>query len=385
MTIQEYKSTAEHQRVYDLIWSQTPEMQKPTSSSWWFFILFPKEELGYGPRQLMFAIASRVGERIRVNDVWLPGIDLNRPIHNGVDCFHAITVGWYCDGQQVYEDFVKETAKTVLSMPDQSIKCWADNGDGAQYGCEMRAASSRPLAIETKVVGQNGAAHFEAWGDLNCLHNSPHESINIDTPLGGTHFIAWRRMNFAGEFDLPTGKEHLEGLCYFQRVCLHVPTFPWKWIWALFPDGSMFSTYVPYVGLNLLRKGYQFFDTNRKEQATISLAPAGFWDWPDASEQILFNKASVMPILGYGPHPYFNVQVSNKQGDFVQFLAQPYGHARSFIDRPVWGGRKEIHWSYNEYMFRMENLVGRVAGRPITRESMGQGFGSLEYTYGLGL
>lgn len=380
-----YHSPAENRRVYDLIWSQMPHMQKPTSSSWWFFLLFPKDAEGYGRRQLMFSIAARAGGRIRINDVWLPGLDLRRPIAGGEDRFHAIAVGWYCDGERVHEDIVKQAAPTHLSARDGVIGCWSPAADGPRTGMEIRRAAARPLALEAEICGQKGSAHFEAWGDLISLHSSPHESINLDTAVGGTHFIAWRRMNFRGDFELPTGRETLEGIAYFQRVCLNVPTFPWKWIWSLFPDGTMFSAYVPYVGLNLLRKGYRFFPDNRREQAALAIAPAGFWDAPDASEQILFHKARVTPILGYGRHPRFGVQVSNRQGDHLSFLAVPYGHTRFYIDRPICGGRWETHWTYNEYMFRMEQLNGAVDGRHVTRATMGQAFGSLEYTWGLGL
>jgi len=380
-----YNSVEENRRIFNQIWSQMPEMQKRTSSSWWFFILFPKDETGFGRRQLMFSIATRVGEQIRINDVWLPGLDLNREIKNGVDAFPAMVVGWYCDGRQVHDDIVKVKAIAKASLPERKIQCWAEPENGPRYGYEIRASTERDLALEAHIRGKKGTAHFQAWGDLDSLHSSPHESINIDTPIAGTHFIAWRRMNFKGEFDLPaTGKETMAGICYFQRVCLNVPTFPWKWIWSLFPDGSMFSAYVPYLGQNLFRKGYQFFDSNKKEQRSISIGAAGFWDWPGPSEQITFNKAEITPVLG-DTHPTFEVDVSNKKGDFVKFLADTYGHTRFWIDRPIWGGRKESHWTYNEYMFRMENLEGSVQGRKISRETMGQAFGSLEYTWGLGL
>ncbi len=374
-----YKTPAEHQRVYDLIWSQMPQMQKRTSSSWWFFLLFPKGEKGYGPRQLMCALATRAGKQIRINEQWLPGLDLARPFPNGQDHFPAMSVGWYCDGERVHEDYLKTTAVTQLSAPGQFLRSY----DAAGIGLEMKLGE-RPLSIETRIRGQRGSAHFHAWGDLDCLHNSPHESINLDTPLGGTHFIAWRRMNFAGEFDLPTGRERLEGLGYFQRVCLNVPTFPWKWIWALFPDGSLFSAYVPYVGLNLLRRGYRFFEDERRERTAVAISGAAFWDWPGASAQILFNRASVTPRLG-DPYPQFEVQVSNPQGDYINFRAATYGHANMSLDRPLLGGWLRSHWNYNEYMFKMEGLNGRVSGRTISQETMGQGYGNLEYTWGLGL
>ncbi|MCP4362451.1 MAG: hypothetical protein GY796_30970 [Chloroflexi bacterium] len=381
-----YKTMDEHQHVFNLIWSQMSEMQKRTSSSWWFFILFPKEAEGYGPRQMMFSIATRVGERIRISDVWLPGVDLSRSIQNGVDEFPAQALGWYYDGQQVHEDIVKETAVTHMSLADKNIHLWNEQENGEELGYEISAVPHKPLTLAAHIKGDKGEAHFEAWGDLDCLDSSPHESINIDTPIAGTHFIAWRRMNFKGKFNLPgTGQETLEGLCYFQRVCLNVPLFPWKWIWAFFPDGSVFSAYVPYVGLNLFRKGYKFFNSNRKEQATLPIGGTAFWDWNGAAERIWLKNCRVTPILGRGPHPQFKVETRNKQGDYINFLAAPYGHTRFFIDRPILRGRKESHWNYNEYMFRMQSLDGRIQGQPITQETMGQGFGSLEYTWGLGL
>jgi hypothetical protein len=36
-------------------------------------------------------------------------------------------------------------------------------------------------------------------------------------------------------------------------------------------------------------------------------------------------------------------------------------------------------------MFRLEGLRGVIGGQPVSRESHGQAYGSLEYTYGLGL
>ena len=376
-----YRTNIENQRVYNLIWSQMPEMQNRNSSSWWFFLMFPNTDEGYGPQQLMYAIASRVGERIRVNDIWLPGIDLNRPIVDGVDKFHAMNVGWYGDNQGVYDYILKEGSSVILSEREQFIRSWSDS----DHGIEIRSSTNRPLTLETIVRSPNGSAHFEAWGDLNSMHSSPHESINIDTPFGGTHFIAWRRMNFEGEFELPTGRKHLSGICYFQRPCVNAPLFPWKWIWSLFPDGSMFSSYIPYVGLNLLRKGYKFFNRERLEQATLPIAASAFWDWHDATDEIRFNKASITPLLDVGPYPQFDVLVSNDQGDNLAFRAETYGHSHFYIDRPVLGKRMEMHWTYNEFMFRMAELHGRVSGKEISYETMGQNFGNLEYAWGLGL
>ncbi len=97
----EKTSAVEQKRVFDLIWSQMPHMQNRMSSSWWFFILFPKGEAGYGPKQFMFSVANRAGDVVSINGVQLPGIDLNRSIKNGEDQFDAMSVGWYCEGKEV--------------------------------------------------------------------------------------------------------------------------------------------------------------------------------------------------------------------------------------------------------------------------------------------
>ena len=360
-----------------------PEMQNRASSSWWFFLLFPEGPNGFGPRQLMFTIASRAGKEMRIADVPLSGIDLKRPIDNGSDRFDAISVGWYCDGETVHDDYIRHAGPAVLDRATGSLDCRHLGPEG--YGMTFRTSTTRPLALEAEICGPIGAARFQTWGDLDARFTSPDLSMNIDTPLGGTHYIGWRRLNFHGRFDLPTGPETLQGIGFFQRVCLNVPTFPWKWIWAAFPDQTVFTAYVPYLGLNLFRKGYRFFRSNRLEQAAIPITQSAGWFPPGAAEPVRFNRMSATPVLGRGPHPEFEIWARNDAGDHVSFTAAPYGLSRFFIDRPILGGLIESHWNYNEYMFRMDGLNGSIGGHPVGRASHGQAYGSLEYTYGLGL
>lgn len=375
--------TGEHEAVLDLIFSQMPELQNRYSSSWWFFLLFPEGPEGYGPRQLMFTIATRAGKRIRINDVWLAGLDKHRSTGDGRDAFEAMNVGWYCDGQTVYDDFIRLAGPAVLDGRSGSIICGDIERQG--HGIYFRRSQTQPVALEAFVRGAEGEAEFTTWGTLDSPTASPVVSINIDTPFGGTHYIGWRRLNFSGRFLLPTGEEQLRGVGFFQRVCLNFPVFPWKWIWAVFPDQSIFTAYIPYLGLNLFRKGYRFFQSQRLEQATIPITQSATWIPPGAAEPTRFTRMSATPLLGLGPHPHFAIQARNDQGDHMAFVAVPYGLSRFYIDRPILGRSLESHWNYNEYMFRMEALDGRIAGRRITGETHGQAFGSLEYTYGLGL
>ena len=373
------RTLADHQRVFDRIWRQYPDRQNRSSSSWWWFILFPEGEDGYGPQQLMFSIAARAGDRLRVNGIPMSGFDLDRDTSAGVDSFPAISVGWYGDDETVHEGLVNQPATATLSR-DGSIAAWTATDDGRR-GSEIRAATDRPLGLDATFVGDNGRADFEAWGDLTNSVDSPVQAIDDRS----TDLVAWRRMGFEGEFDLPTGTERLSGLGYFQRVCLNVPLFPWKWIWAFFPDGTAFSAFVPFVGPQLFRRGYRFFDSPRLERATVPIRQSGLWDSATGDRLVEFDSATIEPVFSGGAHPDFAVSVSDGAGNRVAFDAACYGHARNYIDRPLLGGAVDSHWSYNEYLFRTTNLRGRIGGDPITAETTGQGFGTVEYACGLGL
>ena len=379
------RSMAEHQRVFEKIWTQNPGRQNWSSSSWWFFLLFPEGESGYGPRQLMFSIASCVGDHCRVNDLPAPGMDADRPVSNGVDTFNASTVGWAGDDEQVHDHVVKQPAEATLSADDQRLEAWAEREDGTRRGSEVTSLSDHPIGLETTVIGDDVEAEFEARSALDSKMTAPHQSVNIDTALGGIEVVALRQMDFEGTFDLPDGTETLSGSCYFQRVCFDLPLFPWKWIWAIFPDGTSFSVMVPFIGPQLFRRGYKFFSSNRLERLTIPLRQSGFWHWGDGSGQVEFDRVTVEPLLDGGEHPDFDVRVENDAGDYVRFVARTYGHARNWLERERLGGRFDSHWSYNEFMFRMAGLAGRVDGRNIDKASLGTGFGTLEYSTGLGL
>jgi hypothetical protein len=378
------RSLAEHRRVFDKIWWQNPERQNGTSSSWWFFLLFPDGEEGYGPRQLMFSIAAAVGDQCRVNDLPPQSMAADRPVVDGVDRFDATTVGWVGDEDEVHDHVVRQPATAVLSREDQRIEAWDKREDGTRRGSEIAALDDRPLGLRAHVVGDDAEAEFEAWGALDSKMTAPHHSLDIDTPLGGAEVVAWRQMEFEGEFDLPDGPETLSGACYFQRVCFDMPLVPWKWIWAIFPDGTTFSVLVPFLGPQLFRKGYGFLDSNRLERLTIPLKQSGFWHWGSGEGQVDFDRIRVEPLLDSGEHPDFDVRVENDDGDYVRFVARTYGHARNWLDRERLGGRIASHWSYNEFMFRMTGLAGRVDGQRIDEASMGTGFGTLEYSTGLG-
>jgi hypothetical protein len=371
------------QQAFDLIWSQMPHHQNDMSSSWWFFLLLPKQEHGYGPKQMMFTLASRVGRDVHIKGVWHKGFSTKRTIENGVDRFNTIALGWIHDGETYHGDIVRHPAEAELSKGGY-LRAWAEQEDGQIYGAQICADPERPLALKAHFKGPKGEGRFNVWGSLDSRYTYPEVAVDLKTPLGGAHMIAWRRGSFAGEFTSPSGTDYLEGVTYFQRVSLNVPPFPWYWIWAMLEDGSLFSAYVPYIGLNLFRRQYSFYSP-RLEKTNLALHSGAFLDIPGQSEVKRFKKCRVTPILNGGPHPTFTVEAQAPDGDFLSFLIEPYGHTRIPMKRKLFRKAIETHYDYNEYIFRMKELKGRVGNRAINHQTAGTGYGSLEYTWGLGL
>jgi hypothetical protein len=367
----------------DLIWTQLPERQNRNASSWWFFLLFPEQEAGYGPKQMMFTLASRAGDSICVNGVWQPGLDLKRPIGAEEERFNTLAFGWIHDGERMHEGIVYQPVTATLSKKGY-VGGWASGDGRKRYGGEIRPGDAGPFSLEARFEGEKGYGRFTVWGDERAPTTSPIEAIDLATPLGGANMIAWRRLSFRGEFCSPAGVEQLQGIGYFQRVSLNAPGFPWKWIWAAFADQSIFTGFVPYAGLQLFRKGDWFF-SNFLETKTVGILPGAFFVWGDSLEIVHFNRVRVTPHIQRGRYPEFAVECRSPANDFIRYRIEPYGHAQLKLERRLLKGLWTSSFNYNEYMFRVKDLSGVIGGRDLIEANLGNGFGNIEYTWGLGL
>jgi hypothetical protein len=129
---------------------------------------------------------------------------------------------------------------------------------------------------------------------------------------------------------------------------------------------------------------YSFY-APRLEQIALPINSGAFLDIPGASEVKQFDKCRVTPLPNGGPHPTFMVKAKAKDGDHLNFLIEPYGHTRIPMKRKLLRRAIDTHYDYNEYIVHMSQLDGRVGSRTINRHTAGTGYGSLEYTWGLGL
>jgi hypothetical protein len=367
------------------IWRHHPELQNWSSSSWWFFVFFPKQETGYGPKQMMFTFASRTGDLIKVNSTWQKGIDSKRNLGKTEE-FMTTVVGWINDGKQVHEEIVHQPALATLSYDDQVLEAWVEN-DGEMHGGRVESLNTHKYAIRGHFKGKKGEAKFEVWNENTTDMDQP-MILDIRGPkkgkLGGTQFVAWRRYAFKGEFTGPSGTEHLSGLGYFQRVLMNVPMFPWKWAYLLFEDGSIFSSFIPYFGLQNFRREYKFYN-QFIERMVIPLGPRAYFFNNKTGETTFFDTSNIYPIINKHTNPDFNLLCKTKSGDFIKINLKAHAHAQFLLDRRVIKKLWQTKYIYNEYMVQAKGITGKIDGQTFPKSQFGQAWGNMEYTWGMSL
>lgn len=375
------KDLERRQNNFDLIWQRFPERQIRSSTVWWYIMLMPKQAEGYGPKQMMCSLNAMAGDTFMVNKEWHPGFDLNSSMVGEDELLNTVALGWYFDGQKTHKKLINSSAQAVLS-PKGSITAWAeDEESGKMLGGEFKADGEKPFGISGAFRGRDGGVRFEAWGDPRSDTTSPGYVYDYDFKVAGFHVVSWRHLNFAGEITYPGGTEVVEGIGYFQRVIFDVPLFPWRWVWAAFADGSVFSCTIAYAGPQLIRRSDRLYP-DALENAILPVNNAGFFHPNGAREAVHFNKAKVTPIAGNG-YPGFAVECSSEAGDYIRFQVVPHSHMQYLLERPILRGRRLSYFNYNEYPFRAANLEGVVNGKVINRQTLGEGFGNCEYTWGL--
>ncbi len=368
------------QNNFDMIWQRFPERHVSSSSVWWYIMLMPEQDQGYGPKQAMFSLISMAGDSYMVNDQKHAGFSRRITQVGDEEHLNTTALGWYFDGREKHKHLIHEGCPAVLS-PQGSIKAWTEAEDGRKVGGEFSAYGDRPFGMRGEFSGSNGSACFEAWGDPDSDTGSPGFVYDYDYKVGGFHVVSWRHLRFTGEITHPNGTESVQGIGYFQRVCFNIPLFPWKWIWAAFADGSIFSCTIPYAGLQFLRRRDRLYP-DALENATLPIINGGFFRWAGAREPVNFTKSKVTPSSGNG-YPIFTVECTSPGGDFIRFKVVPYSHLQYLLKRPVLGGLGNSCFNYNEFPFQIAELEGVIDGTVINRETLGEGFGNCEYTWGL--
>ena len=194
-----------------------------------------------------------------------------------------------------------------------------------------------------------------------------------------------RNAQFKGVFRTPKETVNLEGIGYFQRVVMNLPMMPWMWNWTIFEDGSIYSYFVPYMGMHVIRRGNRFY--NRIfERMIIPLAHGSNFHDGETGEVTRFNKTVVIPTVAKGrEYPDFQVYSKNDKGDYIKFIARSNSHTRFLLERRVIKRLWQTRFNYNEYPVQAINFRGKINGKAIDTRHLGNGYGNCEYTWGISL
>lgn len=357
-----------------------PERQNRHATAWWYYLLFPKQKGGYGPKQMMLGVASMAG-KIRVNQQFdFEGFDHRTQPTGPEERFSAMTLGWAHDGETLHHGIYNTLGQGRLSA-DGFVESWSE--DATPLGGRIEADPERPFGLKSTFRGPGGTVAMRSWGDPGASIRTVEETIRAETPLGNYHALAHEYCNWEGTFTHPGGTEQLEGIGTFHRVCINHPWGPWKWLYVAFADGSIFSCYVPYAGPHLFRKSAKLYP-KWLEKAVVPLMQMGLFVPADTHETLRFDRVRMTPVLDGGPHPrLFQIECQAANGDHLAFEAMPYDQTLFTMERPPEPLRWKPRYYYNEYCVRTRNLRGRLRGQPLDLAALGTGYGNAEYTWGL--
>ena len=364
---------------FEQIWTQVNELQNPMSTSWWFFLLLPEGDNGYGPEQMMFTYASRTGKAYGVNHQWQKGMKLDREIDKFKDSFMTTAAGWIFDGKDMHDGLVLEPVEAHMNFGE--IHAW-DTSNGKKLGASIVAGDSDKEELKVNFQGKNGYAKFKVWS----TSEKEYEKLRISDKrwkLISYHTVATRMFRFEGEFKTPSGTFKRKGMCYFQRVCTNLPLMPWFWNYTVFQNHSIFSGFQPYIGLQLFRKR-NWFLPGWLERATLPLFKEAYYTDPATGETTPFKNLRVIPLFDRGKYPWFQITATNKQNDYFKILYSSHGHTQFLLDHAILNQFRISRFNYNEYMLKVEKMKAKIGGTELKLEEIGPGYGNMEYTWGLG-
>ncbi len=239
-------------------------------------------------------------------------------------------------------------------------------------GASLNLLPDKPFGIRAEFVGDKGFGRFDVWGDPAHTYNQPNE-YDVQIRCWGANILCATGVCPVYYLVIPTSPPTKLRLLPAVDF-LEVPPLP----------TTVFSAFIPYVGLNGLRRGDWFFP-NLIERTTYRVLQSAYLLPGGTGTPIFFDDTTITPLRGRTPHPQFAVSCRSANGDFFQYRIDPYAHTQFLLDHPLWGSRWHSRYNYNEYLHHMQDVRGRVAGRPLALTQLGPGFGNLEYTWGFGL
>lgn len=355
---------------YALFWDRLPARANRFATAWWYVLLFPKQPAGYGPAQLMFALAARTGN-LTVNGTRMTGTFADD------QTFPALAMGWLHDGTRAHAQTLHH--RTTARLTPDRLEAWDADGHGGRF----QATEARPFGVKARFQGPAVQARFLMGGDPAVELARPAITADVTSPAGNAQYVVLDDGRFEGQFRFPDGTERwLEGAACLHRVLVNTPFCPWKWVYLRFADGSLFSCMVPFLGPQVLRRSASFYP-GWLERMHFDFMPFAQFTPGDTRQPIRFPAIRVLPVQNGHGLPTFTVQASNPQGDRLAFRVIPYDHVGYTLETPLLRWTSRFH--YNVYMAAVGPVQGRIRGQALEAAALGHGYGCAEYTWGLAL
>jgi hypothetical protein len=365
------------------IFETYPQLQNQFSSMWFFFVLFPKQDTGYGPKQLMFSFASKAGNTYGVNGIWQKGMTTKD--EDGVERdFMTTAVGWCFDGKEVHEDLVHQPVLARISK-EGWLKAWVDQENGEKYGGEIIAPNLGEDRLEVYFNGERGFGNFKVWSEDEWSMTKP-ENYDTANKLFSSLLIAWRKFSFKGRFGYNGSEEELEGYGYFQRVCVNLPTMPWYWPILMFPDGSIYSSFQPFFGTSSFTYNKKLLNRTLRK-LRLNLSSTAYYADNISKQLIEFSDSFVQEVnVGESDDVYIEaVSKNDDTGDYIKVKMKSLGETGFDLEKYLWGYFHSL-WNYNEHIVKVVEIEGKIGDKIITKKDYtGENtiYGNCEYCWGM--
>tara|TARA_B100000287_G_scaffold110129_1_gene102433 strand:- start:236 stop:1405 length:1170 start_codon:yes stop_codon:yes gene_type:complete len=382
-----------NQNAFDDIWKIHPELQNNFSSAWWFFLLFPDQEEGYGPKQLMFAFASKAGKNVGVRNIWQKGMNIkDLKKENEQQKFMTTLVGWIFDGDNVHEGVIHQKMEVELS--DKGYLIAKDDQNENNIIAKLIGDVKDYFKIDAEFANENTSIKFEAnsSNDPNILN----PQLTMIQPkfvnkLFNVNVVTWKKFDFKGDFKTLNFNGNLSGIGYFQRVLFNGPLIPWTWLWIVFENGNVLSSFIPFFGFQNFRRKDKFYST-KNENKRIKINPTSYFIIEGKyKRELRFNKIDIELLYSNKKVneelPRLNLKLSNNENEWLEVNIMSNGHAQFHLERGYFKNIIKSKWSYNEYMIKVNSFSGVLNGIEMNelKKEMGNGWGNMEYTYGMSI
>ena len=379
--------------AFNDIWKIHPELQNNVSSAWWFFLLFPDQEEGYGPKQLMFAFASKAGKNIGVRNIWQKGMNIkNLKKGNAQTKFMTTLVGWIFDGENVHEGVIHQEMEAELSNKGYLIA--KNNENQKNFIANLIGDIKDHFEVKAEFVNENTNIKFSAnsINDPNILNPQLTEiKPKIVNKLFNVNVVTWKKFDFKGIFETLNFKENLSGVGYFQRVLFNGPLIPWTWVWIVFENGNVLSSFIPFFGFQNFRRKDKFYSI-KNENRRVKINPTSYFIIEGKyKREIRFNEIDIK--LNYSNKnlneelPGLQLKLSNNENEWLEVDIISNGHAQFHLERGYLKNIIKSKWCYNEYMIKVNSFSGVLNKIEMSelKNEMGNGWGNMEYTHGMSI